>query len=516
MRKLFLFLVALALAGASQASPGGYEINPGVLGTNTLTAPDGDLQLDGSTVWTEASDGADSGLDADNVQGRDLVAEHDNLKVSVVQNSKDILLLALQMTLRDATYGFPLLDSVGDTYDAAQVGMLWTDAATSTGETLDNTAYHSVAGVAGIAGVNHYEMTYAHFKANDSNATSVVADSNAGGNAGTLYLDASTANTEDVSTNGLLNSSLYLGEVLRGHHIRTGFDPSPYMQGGKWSWAMWLHFNDGRPSTDKIFIGVKNNDPTYDEMMWYLDADGGIHVRHRTDYGSGNSTFRIGSVGDIPDGDTGWIHFVLAYDSDGSTCDMYGYQDGALVSSNTLSDTWATADYEGDLWLGIPNWEGAPHPSSGNCNHPTSFDDVRIYTNHVLTAAEVTALYNSGTGSEASGFGGTPATAHTNMVLVSSNLNFITSADEAHVWVYTDGLDGTNSADFSVDVSMTNGPTPMWQTVPLGYGGLVTTNLSAWYGSSTNFAPATNFAYRIRTTNDINYGLFEAFGGGRR
>jgi hypothetical protein len=129
---------------------------------------------------------------------------------------------------------------------------------------------------------------------------------------------------------------------------------------------------------------------------------------------------------------------------------------------------------------------------------PGHIDDLRIWTNHTLTADEVSDLWNGGVGRSDGGSGG-------NMRLdtTATTVNF--TPTEGRLFLSIESGSTTQQTDLIGYVSRDNAAT--WtETVLQDDGPLVTTNtgLRKWSSGLTNFvgAAGSNLAARIETRNN--------------
>jgi hypothetical protein len=130
-----------------------------------------------------------------------------------------------------------------------------------------------------------------------------------------------------------------------------------------------------------------------------------------------------------------WYHVVLCYDA--SEGKWYLYINGSIESNiNGLEQTLAGND--ADLHIGAD--------SSGHYNTEGSYDDVRLWE-RVLTAAEVTSLYNSGSGTT-SGIGSASA------VIVETDAQSLGSTP-TNFQVY--GYKATGDTAPTIDISFDGG-----------------------------------------------------------
>ena len=115
------------------------------------------------------------------------------------------------------------------------------------------------------------------------------------------------------------------------------------------------------------------------EVYAYLNAP--------NDYASGLRRLRF-NVLTQTNTDNNWHHRVLVIYVQSGTAHADEYQDGVYLQTRGVDYTGDSATPSGNLRIG--------DTVSGGNSFNGSMDDVRIYNNRSLTAAEITALYNAG------------------------------------------------------------------------------------------------------------------------
>jgi len=125
-----------------------------------------------------------------------------------------------------------------------------------------------------------------------------------------------------------------------------------------------------------------------------------------------------------------WTHIAITYNNSSVSNDPIIYVNGSAVTITEITAPSGTVKPENGVILDIGNWSTSLTPYSRSFNG--KIKDVRVY-NRILSAAEVTTLYN----------GGTP-----DMDLVTDGLQF--QAFVVPTFRLTDFVDATLTSDMKV------------------------------------------------------------------
>jgi hypothetical protein len=232
----------------------------------------------------------------------------------------------------------------------------------------------------------------AHYKLNDNAASTNVVDS-IGTSNGTLV---GGDNTSDLSIAGAVNKALDLDGAADYIDANDTYE-GVFRKSFSISW--WGKPNDGQPSTEERWFGV--NDSGHANSFT---------VQHRTNgdvrVGMTNSSGSFLCTSDLPvfsNGvQPGWTHIVFVADSTvGGVGGAVLYVNDSLIDLNATEDGDTSGitfdDYTSsrNLFIGDQNNNGSP----AGKYFAGGIDNVEIYE-RALSAAEVTYLYNGGSGRE--------------------------------------------------------------------------------------------------------------------
>jgi len=232
----------------------------------------------------------------------------------------------------------------------------------------------------------------AHYKLNDNAWSFLVTDSSGNGNHGTAQ--RKTVNLHTAGLNG-------------GAHRQNGSsdytdcgDPFESTFRGSHSISIWVKPDDGRPDTNEVLIGVRDETGDDSESEIQITTDGKARLRYISEGNAGNTATTAAAV--FADGAaSGWTHIVGVFDSSvGGVGGKKIYINGDEASlDNTDDGSTAGVTFAGftsalNLFIGATNENGsdARHFAGG-------IDNVMIF-GKALTAAEVAGLYNGGAGRE--------------------------------------------------------------------------------------------------------------------
>ena len=268
----------------------------------------------------------------------------------------------------------------------------------------------------------------AHYKMNDNTANTTVTDSSGEGLDLTLNVNTDTRDVTGKINNALApttaadnatNSSSALDDIWAGGAtISLWMKLSSYddWDGGSWG------------------IILAKADSTHG---WYMVADG-VHNKFAFVKRASTSGAQWSGEFNHPPEDDTWHHMVVTYDSDLSTNHPIIYYDDTVETISGDPDAYVGSVLS-DSGLDFTLFNYTALGYTPKC----ALDDVRIYDS-VLTAGEVSELYNGGDGTEAKlGAGDTIA-------------HFKFNDDVASTLVVNEnGPDGTLQNDNTADVSTT-------------------------------------------------------------
>ena len=200
-----------------------------------------------------------------------------------------------------------------------------------------------------------------HWKLNDNDWSTVVADSSGNGNHG-----AAQRKTVHLHTNGRINGAFEQNGTT--DYVATAVSPT-----STGSISCWFMLDVVQ--TGKMLMG------TQDVVRCYLAID----LARKVGGGIGTESYSIIKGGPVLSRKV-WYHGVITWDGS----DVALYLNGSEIYSGTQSGS-----VPADPWfIGAHNQFGGPtrHFDGG-------MDNVMVF-DKVLTAAEISALYNSGSGTE--------------------------------------------------------------------------------------------------------------------
>ena len=216
---------------------------------------------------------------------------------------------------------------------------------------------------------------YAWWHMNESSGTN-VADSSGNGRNGT------TVNMENEDWQvGKLNNCLNFNEGTTNEYVDCG-NIANFERTDKFSMEAWI-----KTSVPSKMIIARHNATA--GWFMYVDSDGKVMCYLSNNYGGSNNIARKSAS--VVTTDT-WRHIVLTYDGSSTVAGFHIYIDGALNDGTALQDSLTASILVGTNTR-MGNWGGSALCWRGK------IDEVVIYS-QTLTSNEVTARYNSGTGTE--------------------------------------------------------------------------------------------------------------------
>ena len=226
-----------------------------------------------------------------------------------------------------------------------------------------------------------------HWKCNDDTTNTTIVDSSSAGNDGAL---GGGDNTDDISQDpGKISKSLLLNGVDDFLNLDAVIsDISSSTEGAICS---WVKPTDVTSDWKTIFIFGDTNANEY-IGMYQADTNGKVYVAC---YKAGTLQWNAYST-DVVISDDTWTHLILRHN--GTTPSLYvnGGSSGLALSGETDLTAWFSD------CTGIDNCRvGCSNVNSGG---NTAFwggevDDIRVY-DYALNQLEISAIYNSGSGTE--------------------------------------------------------------------------------------------------------------------
>lgn len=218
----------------------------------------------------------------------------------------------------------------------------------------------------------------AHYKMNDTDVTTDVIDSSGNSNTGT----ASTT-VDYMTTTGKINSALNFdgGNVINFNNVPWG----GLSQG---TISLWIYLPAGAEPTSTGYEEIINAINSGNQRtILRLIADGSIYWIATPDAGN------VTSAGAVS-WNNSWHHIVMRWNNVNKTSSLYLDNVEVSVSSglnSTPSDNYGTGCLAREI-------SGGDYPFSGYW-FVGKIDDFRVYSRD-LSAKDISALYNSGNGTE--------------------------------------------------------------------------------------------------------------------
>jgi hypothetical protein len=182
------------------------------------------------------------------------------------------------------------------------------------------------------------------------------------------------------SISALLNDELY-------NH----WTPLAYTAGNPVSLSFWAKHNSVAGTLSNIYFGPGSGPgpsvPTNGRLRVLFTLLGGVNTWFFDGYEGDGTRDILFTKSPVSAGV--WHHGVITYDPAGPS--FKAYFDGVLVNTTVLSTPWV-GDPQGFLDL-----------VHAGLTDSITFDEVYVNMNHLLSAAEVTTLYNGGAGSRPTG-----------------------------------------------------------------------------------------------------------------
>jgi hypothetical protein len=256
--------------------------------------------------------------------------------------------------------------------------------------------------------------------------------------------------------------------------------------GSDFSIAWWQKLNS-IPSEQQGILGTGTGGSSVGFDLKAQHNTGGKLVAS-IENGAGATASITSSTGFIPQNTATWYHYVLTHSNGAWNI----YRDGGNNESNTSSISWSTNNHSRDMEL-----------ANANANTPTDvkdltgeLDELVIY-DRVLSSSEISALYNSGSGT---------ATPDTNGMITHYDFEQ-SGALENQVTIdspYTTTLDGTLDEFFINSDVLT--PTEISKIDQRGEALSPITTTATTFNDNTVVAGSEYF-YKIYGVNDIGSSL---------
>lgn len=238
-----------------------------------------------------------------------------------------------------------------------------------------------------IKSYNLDSNTVAHYKLNDNEANTTVIDRK-GTNATLVGGD----NTSAKSVTGLIQRAFNLNGS--DDYINTNQTFLTTFR-GSFSISCWVKFDDGRPSANQFVFGVLNAAVEDYCQMYLASATGRVYFNYCSNT---HAAATVNAAGDaLPDGATGWYHFVCVVDSTLRNSVGASLYQNSVLTGNGDTTAVVNSDFDAgvlNVFVGSRNYNLTP---SGTVDG--QMDDFRVF-NKALSVAEVKALYNRGRGTE--------------------------------------------------------------------------------------------------------------------
>ena len=227
------------------------------------------------------------------------------------------------------------------------------------------------------------------WKLNENAANSTVDDTQNTA-AGTMEDATGNINTSTVATTGKINGAFAFTGSTNNRRVDAGNNFN-YGRTQAMSIEVWVQTSTS--SGEMLLVGKIDPDNNYRGYQLYVNAGKpGFLMNYQW---SGDAIDRYHNTS-IADGN--WHHLVTTYDGSADETGIKVYIDGNESTNYACS---ACDLLSNDPAVTSPFSIGIRQGSTGTNNIPFTgnLDNVRIY-NRVLTADEVTGLYNSGNGTE--------------------------------------------------------------------------------------------------------------------
>jgi len=387
----------------------------------------------------------------------------------------NIILNAFRIAINGSLAIFNMIDGVVDEYED-ETGM---NTTTSTNEVYDALGDFYTQTSSGNLGTD----LVSRWKLNDNALNTDVID-DVGSNDGTLM---GGSNTQDVTVAGPTDTTP--GFAFNGDDDYVSIPDSSSLSGiSAQSYSAWI--KKDVVSTQGI---LSKDDGAGGNREMLLMVGGGNGTLYYYKYSSDYSNYLF-ARGTTRVDDGYWHHVVVIWDGVNANGHITFYVDGVSDTIGAFSSSGtggvvhdSTADFEIGRYYGNNNytWDG-------------SIDEVRVY-DRVLTQTEVTALYNSGNGTESA----STSSGTTNMTLISEPVTAEAEPDTARIVILEEDVDAvTINTDLTAHASRDGGAT--WDLITLVDEGNYDSSTRILTGETDLTSTGTNMVYKLTTANTKN------------
>ena len=385
---------------------------------------------------------------------------------NVSKNSDNIMTNAFRIAVNGSLSRFNMIDCVVDEFED-ETGI---NTTSSTNESYDSADdyYHPYSASVSVS-------PYAHYKLNDDAANTTVTDDGTGANNGTCDVNTST-----ISATGKINECFDFNE----NTIQINSVVSGVASDTTGTVAMWFESQSG---VDKYLLGFGNSSTN---MFGIKFGDSGIKKVTCFTYPASAWSWTSGSV--LSDG---WHHFAVVQNGTAPKFYIDGVEDTTALNVSSNPSAWCddSSDALDTTFIGARAFSGG-----ADTKFTGMIDDIRYYQNLTLSATNISAIYNYGSGTEAD----KPALSTLNMTLISEQTVAEASPNNARMVILEEDVNPiTLNTDIKVYASNDDGSN--WHQGTLSDEGDYDTNkriLVADFDISAQ--SSTDMVYKIETLNN--------------
>ena len=308
-------------------------------------------------------------------EGNDIDINTGNL---VVNNGSDVTLSAAELAYLDGQD-----QAVGSNDSPTFADLTLTGGATGAGQLL--------FGGASSVSVELGRRLEAQWNMNDDAADTDVVDATGNGYTGTAQ-----QNTDGLTTTGNINAALTFNGT--SDFIDTNATFQSIVRNG-FSIAQWVKPDDGIPASAMMLFGQR--DAVGDDSTFYcrIDTEGKLDIAFQSEGNLANRA--IADSACFSDGAEGWHLVVCTFDPTVSGVGgLKIYLDGSEVTLDA-SNNGSTAGVDFSEYTSNKNlYIGARNNNGADDIYFDGDIDCTMLFSRVLTEADATAIYNSGSGTE--------------------------------------------------------------------------------------------------------------------